>query len=70
MSNIEMSIFQIPNDPPVSLFHVSSAAFYKVRKKISYRDFKVLNNTVIVELTVARTIQKQRCVSPHITTPL
>jgi hypothetical protein len=39
--------FQVLDDSPVSLVNVSTAAFCKARKKLSYRAFKVLNNTLI-----------------------
>jgi hypothetical protein len=38
---------QVLDDSPVSLVNVSTAAFCKARKKLSYRAFKVLNNTLI-----------------------
>ncbi|NRB81904.1 MAG: IS4 family transposase [Saccharospirillaceae bacterium] len=39
--------FQVIDDSPVSLVNVSTAAFCKARKKLSYRAFKALNETLI-----------------------
>lgn len=39
--------FQVIDDSPVSLVSVSTAAFCKARKKLSYRAFKELNETLI-----------------------
>ena len=38
--------FQVIDDSPVSLINVSTAAFCKARKKLSYRAFIALNNTL------------------------
>jgi len=39
--------FQVIDDSPVSLVSVSTAAFCKARKKLSFRAFISLNNTLI-----------------------
>ena len=38
--------FQVIDDSPVSLINVSTAAFCKARKKLSYRAFIALNKTL------------------------